>query len=100
VLDESLYCIMAPVLRPILLDNPSVPRDFAADRATQGQLGGLGGAGAAAAPAAPVPEEDFEAAAEFSGAQAGWYFGSGANGVGYYRDASSPSPPPPSTPPS
>ena len=33
-----------------------------------------------------VPDEDFSPATAFSGAKKGMYFGTGANGLGYYRD--------------
>ena len=88
MLDEALYSFLQPVLKPMILDNPTVPRDFKADQAAQGNLGSR------AAPPAPAPEpevpvdaEDFDEAATFSGARAGWVYKRGPNGLGYYRDA-------------
>ena len=86
MLDEALYAFLQPVLKPMLMDTPTLPRDFVADRAAQGNIA------MAAEPApAPVPEvavaaEDFEEAETFAGVREGWYFSRAANGVGYYRD--------------
>ena len=84
MLDESMYSFIQPVLKPIVLDTPNVTRDFAADRALQGNV--------SATPPEPEPEvpvsaEDFSASESFDGAREGWLFKSGPNGTGYYRDA-------------
>ena len=84
MLDESMYSFIQPVLKPIVLDTPTVTRDFAADRALQGNV--------SATPPEPEPEvpvsaEDFSASESFDGAREGWLFKSGPNGTGYYRDA-------------
>merc|ERR1711939_1065295 len=79
MLDESMYSFIQPVLKPIVLDTPNVTRDFAADRALQGNV--------SATPPEPEPEvpvsaEDFSASESFDGAREGWLFKSGPNGTG------------------
>ena len=85
MLDEAVYSFLQPVLKPRILDNPTVPRDFKADQAAQGNLGGSAAA-PEPEPEVPVAAEDFDEAASFSGARAGWVYKKGANGLGYYRD--------------
>ena len=85
MLDEALYSFLQPVLKPMILDNPTVPRDFKADQAAQGNLGQR--AAPEPEPEVPVDAEDFEEASSFGGARAGWVYKRGPNGLGYYRDA-------------
>jgi hypothetical protein len=84
MLDEAMYSFLQPVLKPMLMDAPKVPRDFVADRAAQGNI--LAMSVPEPEPEVPVAAEDFEAAETFSGAREGWIFSRAANGVGYYRD--------------
>ena len=86
MLDDHYYSFLQPVLRPILMDMPEMPRDFAADQAAQGS--GLPAPPPALEPEQPVAAEDYAAAEAFEGAREGWVFKAGANGVGYYRDRS------------
>lgn len=88
MLDEALYAFLQPVLKPMLMDTPTLPRDFVADRAAQGNIAMAAGAAAVPAPEpeVPVAAEDFEEAETFTGAREGWKFSRAANGVGYYRD--------------
>jgi tetratricopeptide (TPR) repeat protein len=85
MLDEAMYAFLQPVLKPMLMETQTIPRDFKADQAAQGNLSML--------PPEPEPEvavsdEDFEEAPSFGGAREGWYYKMGANGLGYYRDSS------------
>ena len=38
MLDDHYYSFLQPVLRPILMDMPEMPRDFAADQAAQKEV--------------------------------------------------------------
>eukprot|EP01043_Picozoa_sp_COSAG02_P059915 COSAG02_NODE_7724_length_2874_cov_2.534414_2_plen_467_part_00 len=86
MLDEALYSFLQPVLKPMILDNPTVPRDFKADQAAQGNLGQRAAPEPEPEPEVPVDAEDFDEAPEFGGARAGWVYKRGPNGLGYYRD--------------
>jgi len=73
----------------MLMDTPTIARDFKADQAAQGNLGA-----GSMLPPEPEPEPeiavgcgDFEEAAPFGGAREGWYYKMGANGLGHCRDS-------------
>lgn len=81
MLDDEYYTFLQPVLRPILMDMPSAPRDFAADRAQQGS-----NLPVASVPEEPVVAEEFSEAEGWQGAREGWHFKVGPNGCGYYKE--------------